>query len=101
MTKAWCIWCETGEMPKHGYYWICQDCFEKITDTQMNIEAVGEYLRGERPRIDKKGDKIGFDTVEQFLVDMYDFQRRGRNTRKLIKSFIEGTPLEPLEEAKS
>jgi len=92
MTKAWCIWCETGEMPKHGYYWICPECFFEITETQSNIEAVGEYLKGIRPK--SHDNRL---TVDEFLKDMYDFQRRSRNTWKLIKSVQQGTPLEPLE----
>jgi hypothetical protein len=98
MTKAWCIWHETGELPKHGYYWICPECFFKITSTQMSIESVGEYLRGERPRIMKNGDKESRDTVEKFLVDIADFDRRSRNTWRLIKSVTQGTPIEPLEQ---
>ena len=93
MTKAWCIWCEMGEMPKHGYYWIHPECFEKFIDTSSNIKGVVEYMRGERPSFTAKGNKIYHDTVEEFLVDMYDFQRRGRNVIKLFKAFKEGIPL--------
>ena len=96
MTKAWCIWCETGEMPKHGYYWICPECFEKIISVTVNIKAVEEYLKGIRPK-----DLDNRRTVDEFLVDMADFDRRSRNTWKLIKSVTQGTPLEPLEEAPS
>ena len=93
MTKAWCIWCEVGEMPKHGYYWICPECFEKIISVTANIKAVEEYLKGIRPK-----DHDSRRTVDEFLVDMADFNRRSRNTWKLIKSVTRGTPLEPLEE---
>lgn len=81
-----------GEIPKHGYYWICPTCFEKMTSVTSNFKAVEEYLKGIRPK--------GHDnrrTVDEFLVDMADFDRRSRNTWKLIKAYRDGTPLEPLE----
>jgi hypothetical protein len=63
-----------------------------MTDTKSNIEAVEEYLKGIRPK-----NHDNRKTVDEFLVDMYDFQRRSRNTWKLIKSVTQGTPLEQLE----
>ena len=101
MTKAWCIWCETGEMPKHGYYWICPACFDKITELELDINSVIEYMKGIRPRVLKNGTLEERVTVEQFIADMYDFHRRGRNTRKLIKAITQGLPIEPLEQSLS
>jgi hypothetical protein len=94
MTKAWCIWCELGEQPKHGYYWIHPECFEKLYSIQSNIKMVEKYLNGEMPRILSNGDKRGYESVESFLTEMADFDRRSRNVMKLIKSMREGTPLE-------
>ena len=93
MTKAWCIWCEMGQMPKHGYYWIHPECFESMYSVSQNLKMVEKYLRGEIPRITKNGNKLGRDTVEQFLVDMYDFDRRMRNISKLFKAYKEGAPI--------
>lgn len=97
MTKAWCVFCETGQMPKHGYFWIHTGCFEKVAAMGSNIKAVEEYLKGERPRISKGGNQLGRDTVEQFLVDMYDFDRKMRNVSKLFKAHREGTPIGQIE----
>ena len=97
MTKAWCIWCEMGEIPKHGYYWIHPECFEKIHSIALRIEQVDKYLKGELPRISKDGNKLGYVSVENFLAEMADFDRRSRNVMKLMKSAREGTPLEPFE----
>jgi len=80
-------------MPSHGYYWIHPECFERMEAIASDIKTVKKYLEGELPRINIKGDKIGCDTVEQFLIDMYDFDRRARNVFKLIKAQREGTPI--------
>lgn len=93
MTKAWCIWCETGQHPKHGYYWIHPECFFSMEAISSNIKAVEEYMKGIRPMLTKQGNKLGRDTVDQFLVDMYDFDRRMRNVSKLFKAYKEGTPI--------
>ena len=93
MTKAWCIWCEMGQMPSHGYYWIHPECFERMEAIAGQVQTVNKYLKGELPRITAKGDKQGRDTVEQFLVDSYDFERKARNVFKLINAQREGTPI--------
>jgi hypothetical protein len=102
MTKAWCIWCElsTGT-PSHGYYWIHPKCFDELISVTSNLKEVEKYLKGELPRIAKNGNKIGYDSVENFLVAMANFDRRSSNLRKLIKSFREGMPLETLEQSLS
>jgi len=97
MTKAWCIYCETGQMPSHGYYWIHPECFERMEGIVNQIKTITKYLEGELPRITAKGDQLGRDTVEQFLVDSYDFERRMRNTFKLIKACREGTPIKQIQ----
>ena len=97
MTKAWCMWCETGQEPKHKYLWIHPECFEQITSIASNLETIEKYLKGEMPRISKNGNKLGRDTVEQFLIAMNDFDRRWRNSRKLITAHREGTPLDQVE----
>ena len=89
MTKAWCIWCETGSMPKHGYYWIHPECWEDIYAMASNIKGVDEFLKGERPRILANGDMVGYRTVEEFLVSMADFDRRSRNIMHLFKTMRE------------
>lgn len=95
--KAWCIWCETGGVPSHGYYWIHPECFERMEAIAGQIETVTKYLKGELPRIIANGDKRGRDTVEQFLVDAYDFERRSRNVFKLIKATRQDTPLDQIQ----
>jgi len=97
MTKAWCIWCETGQIPKHGYFWIHPECFERVTSIASNLETIEKYLKGEMPRISKSGNKLGRYTVEQFLIDMYDFDRRWRNSMKLIDAYKEGKAIEEVE----
>ena len=95
--KKWCIWCEMGSMPKDGYVWIHEECFERMHNIGSNIEMVEKYMRGEMPRILANGNRQGYESVERFLVEMEDFDRRSSNVRRLIKSFREGTPLETLE----
>ena len=98
MTKARCIWCEisTGT-PNHGYYWIHPECFNQLFSITSNLKEIEKYLKGELPRIAKNGNKIGYESVESFLVEMADFDRRSRNVMKLIASIRRGAPLEPLE----
>jgi len=97
MTKAWCIYCETGQIPKHGYFWICPECFERVESIVSNIKAVEKYLKGELPRITNAGNQLGKDTVEQFLIDMYDFDRRWRNIRKLVDANKAGIPIDQVD----
>ena len=97
MTKAWCIYCEVGQMPSHGYYWIHPECFERMEAIASQVKTVAKYLNGELPRITAKGNQLGRDTVEQFLVDSYDFERRSRNSFKLIKAHREGTPIDQIQ----
>lgn len=91
MTKAWCIWCETGQIPKHGYYWIHPECFERMDSIHRDIESLEKYLKGELPRIDAEGNIRGHKTVEDFLVSMADFDRRWRNLRKLTEALESNT----------
>lgn len=92
MTKAWCTWCETGQIPKHGYFWIHPECFHKVTEIAMDINAVIEYMKGIRPK-----EHDSRRTVDAFITDMYDFHRRWRNTTKLFKAYNDGTPLDQVE----
>jgi len=58
----------------------------------MDINAVIEYMKGIRPK--------GHDrrrTVDAFIVDMYDFHRRWRNTMKLFDAYKEGKSIEEIE----
>ena len=96
--KKWCIWCQMGSMPKDGYVWIHEECFEKMHSIGSNIEMVEKYMKCEMPRIKSNGDRQGYESIEKFLVAMDDFNRRSRNIMKLIKSVRQGTPLEPLEQ---
>lgn len=92
MTKAWCIWCETGSIPKHGYYWIHPECFHRVTEIAGDINAAIEYMEGIRP-LDHDKRK----TVDQFIEDMYDFHRRWRNVAKITKAITEGQDLGKIE----
>ena len=86
MTKAWCLWCELGQgVPRNDMYWIHEKCFIEITDMARNIETIEQYLKGELPRISKNGNRIGYETVELFLIEMTDFNRRANNIMELIK----------------
>ena len=97
MTKAWCIYCEMGQMPGHGYYWIHPECFERMEAIAEQVQTVNKYLKGELPKITAQGNKQGCDTVEQFLVDSYDFERRSRNVFKLIKAHREGITIDQIQ----
>jgi hypothetical protein len=97
MTKKSCIWCEVGSEPEGDYFWIHKGCFDSITSVTRNFETVEKYLKGELPRISKNGNKIGYDSVENFLTEMADFDRRWRNIRKLTKAITQRTPMEPFE----
>jgi len=85
-----------AKIPKHGYFWVHPECFERYEAVVSNLKAIEKYLKGEIPRITKNGNKLGRDAVEQFL-DMYDFDRKWRNTRKLIKTSRDGTPISQVE----
>jgi hypothetical protein len=45
----------------------------------------------------KDGNIESRDTVEKYLIDLADFDRRSRNVWKLIKSVRDNKPMEPLE----
>jgi oligoribonuclease (3'-5' exoribonuclease) len=89
MTKAWCIWCETGtamQNDKTGMVWIHQDCFLEMDNVRDKIIEVEKYMKGEMPRLNTVGNKLGYDNVIEFLNAMADFDRRMRNVSKLIKA---------------
>ena len=41
-----------------------------------NIKETTEYLEGRLPRLAANGNKIGYDTVEEFLVSMAKFDKQ-------------------------
>lgn len=88
--KAWCIWCQTGSLPnplsEKEMVWIHTECFEQLMDIHNKIEQVTEYMKGTLPRLAENGNKIGYDSVEQFLVAMDDFNRRWKNTMNLLRN---------------
>ena len=86
MTKAWCIWCEKGEIPKHGYYWVHQDCFFQFSAMHSRIEKIEQYLKGELPRIKANGNQLGYDSVEAFITSMLEFDRKWRNLESLLET---------------
>lgn len=92
--KAWCIWCQTGSLPnplsEKEMVWIHTKCFEQLMDVRDKIENVTEYMKGTLPKLAENGNKIGYDSAEQFLVAMDDFNRRWKNTMKLIKGQLAG-----------
>lgn len=76
MSKAWCIWCESGDSKtKSGYYWIHPDCAEKLIDNHSEIEHILEIVSGERKN----------DSIRDFLKRMYEANIKWQN----VKNFIE------------
>jgi hypothetical protein len=57
-------------------------------DIHDKIENVAEYMKGTLPRLAENGNKIGYDSAEQFLVAMDDFNRIWKNTMNLLRSQV-------------
>lgn len=111
MTKAWCCWCENGnELSSSGYFWIHEDCFNKICDISSNIEAIKKILEGShaRNRFEKEG-KSKMDIVADFIKDMEQWEKQWRGSmdiyekitgKKSLKSRTQSLRLEKKEEKK-
>jgi len=84
MVKAWCIWCEVGDLPSRdsGFYWIHQDCAEKLMDLKEDIQTVKKILEGKHRRNEKNTDEL--DAVLEFILDMENFKNKWDNTMKRI-----------------
>ena len=89
MTKAWCIWCESGGKPatlKNGeYYWIHPKCAYKLMDTSDDIRSIREILEGVHPRNEKEKDKL--TAVLKYISDMEQFAEQWNN---IINTFSRG-----------
>ena len=70
--------------PKSDMVWIHEHCFVELLDVHDKIEHVTEYMKGTLPRLNTEGTKIGYESVERFLVAMDDFNRKWANSMKLI-----------------
>jgi hypothetical protein len=83
MPKAQCWWCDTpttNSMPKHGMIYLHKECFNEITDMNQSLESILQYMKGYRPKHEKD-----YPTIEVYIQEMKDFQRRWKNTQELIK----------------
>ena len=88
MPKKYCMWCETGSVNPNTINPMVSlhlDCFTEITSIASDIESVTKYLKGEMPRLNKAGRRLGYESVEAFLISMQDFDRRWKNSMKLIQ----------------
>ncbi len=78
MSKAWCIWCESGNgRPNDDFFWLHEDCFYKITDIMDDVKQVKKML----------DEHKSIDEIARFLERGEDFVRKWNNTSKIIKSF--------------
>lgn len=85
--KAWCIWCESPQNsePKNGYYWIHNDCANKLMDIKSNLDTILEILNGMHRRNKNNPQTEKVDLVIKYISDMQEFDRKWNNTMKLIK----------------
>jgi len=84
MVKAWCIWCEMGNIPSSsGYFWIHRSCARKMMDVDSDIRSIKKILEGTHNRNKKDKDKL--NAVFKFIEDMEDFKRRWDNSMKIIE----------------
>lgn len=89
MVKAFCIWCEPcGNLGKHGYFWIHEDCANKLMDIKGDIKSVREILEGTHPRNEKDEDRLR--VVEKFIQDMEEFDRRWQGTVEILENIRSG-----------
>jgi len=79
--------------PKEGMFWIHESCFQELMDVHNKIESVEKYMKGELPKLTKKGNRLGYESVERFLIAMDDFNRRWNNSMKLIREIRNGGSL--------
>ena len=88
MPKKYCMWCETGTInpnAENPMVSLHLNCFYQITQIASDIETVTKYLKGEMPRLNKAGRRLGYESVEAFLISMQAFDRRWNNSMKLIR----------------
>jgi hypothetical protein len=76
MTKAWCIWCETGDESNREYFWIHPDCFEKL----MDWGSLASY-------VSKNKSALPSDFQEKW-EELKDFQRRWEGSMKIVKGVL-------------
>jgi len=76
MTRAYCIWCETGDgQPKPDMFWIHIDCFHKLSDFLDDFKSVKKRL--------EEGEST--EEISRFLNRMRDFNERWDKTIKIIE----------------
>lgn len=89
MTK--CFWCESSYLtekqaltnnPKISLH---LKCFEEIMQIRSKIEMATKYLEGRLPFLAANGNKVGYDTVEQCLKAIDDFDKQWAKKMKFIK----------------
>jgi hypothetical protein len=89
MTKAWCVWCQTGSVPKTGYLWIHEKCANEIMDRSSDIKTIREILEGKHPRCaENPGDRIA--VVLKMVSDMEAFDQKWKNAMALLKQPFTG-----------
>lgn len=74
-----CFLCEVGTVPKNvqgkGYVWVHLDCLMEMFEIKSDFESVRAILKGERDK----------EPVEVFLERMQNFDKKWRNSLKLLK----------------
>ncbi len=83
MAKRWCIWCETGETQREGYYWIHINCAMKLIDIKEDLKIIRILLEGKN-----YGKRIGdgsIECVKEFIEDINAQEKRWEGTIKMLK----------------
>jgi hypothetical protein len=94
MTK--CFWCESSYLPEkqaiseNPKVTLHLKCFEEIMRIHNNIKKTTEYLEGRLPRLAANENKIGYDTVEEFLVSMAKFDKQWAKRMEYVKKILSG-----------
>ena len=87
MMSKWCIWCETGKEQPDGYYWIHQDCADKLMDIDQDVERIKELLEKEKTGKSYPNDKI--EAVYEYINRMKKHDERWKKTMELFEKLKE------------
>lgn len=85
MVKAWCCWCDMpGDVAKHGYLWIHEQCVDELMDISSDLKSIREMLQGMHPRNEKDKDKL--NVIYKFINDMNAFRNRWKKMVEIIEN---------------
>jgi len=53
-------------------------------DTHNKIKVAVKFAKGEMPKLLASGDKMGYQSFSNFLLELDDFNRRWNNSMELL-----------------